>query len=219
MCIDSHTCFASEFCGFVRHTNWGLRREVQSFLDEHAEYLPQGWEEPRAGQHRYGAVGNVPFPGVEQFAVEKKTMSKTKWSNRLFFLLGIILKLTISGIKVVEPPNRKYTVFTSKPAAKIQHSFLQVASFIHHLLRMIWKGFGYDWIWESPSKRRCTTQNPPLEMHNLRCHENPSHSRIVPYQPPHRWRSCQHRNAAEQDDARLRGWFKTETLKHVSWRH
>jgi len=31
-------------CGIL-HTNWGLRREVQSFLDEHAEYLPQGWED------------------------------------------------------------------------------------------------------------------------------------------------------------------------------
>ena len=28
-----------------RHTNWGLRREVQSFLDEHVNYVPAGWED------------------------------------------------------------------------------------------------------------------------------------------------------------------------------
>eukprot|EP00913_Durusdinium_trenchii_P015858 g14903.t1 len=27
------------------YTNWGLRREVQSFLDEHPSYVPQGWED------------------------------------------------------------------------------------------------------------------------------------------------------------------------------
>jgi len=25
------------------HTNWGMRRQVQRFLDEHPSYLPQGW--------------------------------------------------------------------------------------------------------------------------------------------------------------------------------
>lgn len=32
-------------CAGSLHTNWGLRREVQSFLDEHVNYVPAGWED------------------------------------------------------------------------------------------------------------------------------------------------------------------------------
>lgn len=54
-----------------RYTNWGLRREVQSFLDEHAEYLPQGWEESLERASTWGRLGKS-VSGVEKFAVEKK---------------------------------------------------------------------------------------------------------------------------------------------------
>lgn len=44
------------------YSNWGMRREVQRFLDEHKDYLPQGWSNRAVPP----AASPVPAPTMQQ---------------------------------------------------------------------------------------------------------------------------------------------------------
>jgi len=44
------------------YSNWGMRREVQRFLDEHKQYLPQGWSNRAVPP----AISPVPAPTMQQ---------------------------------------------------------------------------------------------------------------------------------------------------------
>ena len=178
---------------FGRYTNWGLRREVQSFLDEHAEYLPQGWEEPGQRSNWGGWLATLSGGGI--WGGGKNHQKKPNDPTDCFFFVGNYTELPKS-IQGCRTSQLAYMV-DGKTSHKIQHSFL--SSFNHHLKN--------DWIWLDMTD----WGSPSLKMQN----SEPSFRRIAPYQPPHRWRSCQHRNAAEQDDARLWDWGKPWNVSSI----
>ncbi|CAK9072395.1 unnamed protein product, partial [Durusdinium trenchii] len=62
------------------YTNWGLRREVQSFLDEHPSYVPQGWEDR-----------SVPVPAQ----LPSSSNQPRRWKRLVFWLLSFCFSMAV----------------------------------------------------------------------------------------------------------------------------
>jgi len=68
------------------HPNWGKRREVQAFLDEHPDYVPQGWADrnvPSVVQQRSSRVQKPALPIVVAVVVALVGWAATQLASPL----------------------------------------------------------------------------------------------------------------------------------------
>lgn len=74
------------------HTNWGVRREVQCFLDAHPGYVPQGWPDRK-----------VPVPAKAPGA-GARTKSRETWLMLLGALLAVLAAYLFVVVRFGEVP-------------------------------------------------------------------------------------------------------------------